>query len=126
VNANDIALAVRRYHEAWAELDEASRLAALEAFWAEDGVYIDPEVPEGVIGRRALSDQITASHEEMPGLTITASSELAVLSSRAWYRWTAKTGDGEEFSGTDFIELAQDGRIQRVTNFFDEDPATEE
>jgi ketosteroid isomerase-like protein len=121
MDANEVAVAVRRYHDAWAEKDEAHRLPGMDAFWAEDGVYIDQDVPEGVIGRRALSDQITSSHEEMPGLTITASTELAVLSSRAWYRWTAKTDDGEEFSGTDFIELAQDGRIQRVTNFFDED-----
>jgi hypothetical protein len=32
----------------------------------------------------------------------------------------AITDASEEFDGTDFIEFAPDGKIGRVTNFFDE------
>jgi len=31
--------AISRYDEAWAEVDDARRLALLKAIWADDGVY---------------------------------------------------------------------------------------
>ncbi len=110
---------VRRYDEVWAEHDHAARLAALAEIWADDGVYVDPEVPDGVRGRAALSDFIAASHDEMPGLTIKATSELVVLGDRGWYRWEAATSEGDSFDGIDFVEFAPDGRIERLTNFYD-------
>lgn len=115
---------VRRYHDVWGELDESSRLAELEAIWAEDGVYVGSDTPRGLTGHQPLSDEIAASHQELPGLRITAGSAVSVLGDRAWYRWIANTDDGEEFGGTDFIEFTPDGcRIKRVTNFFDETDA---
>jgi len=119
VTADHVAM-VRRYDEVWAERNAARRLDALSKIWAEDGFYVDPDVPEGVLGAEALSDFVAASFEEMPGLTITAISDVAVLGDRAWYRWKATTADGQSFEGTDFIEFAPDNRIQRVTNFYDE------
>lgn len=81
-------------------------------------------MPEGVPlrGARALSGFIAASFEELPGLTITATTDVAVLGDRAWYRLRATAHDGQRFEGTDFIEFAPDGRIQRLTGFYD-DPA---
>jgi hypothetical protein len=67
----------------------------------------------------AISDLITTSLEEMPGLTIKATSDLVVLGHRGWYRWEARTDDGEAFDGIDFVEFATDGRIERLTNFYD-------
>jgi hypothetical protein len=46
--------------------------------------------------------------------------QLAVLGDRAWYRWSATTGDGQNFEGTDFIGFGPDGRIQRLANFYDD------
>jgi len=117
--AADQVATVRRYDEVWAEVDATRRLGTLSEIWAEDGFYTDPDVPEGVLGIQALSDFVAASFEEMPGLTITATTGVAVLRDRAWYRWKATTAAGESFEGTDFIEFAADGRIQRVTNFYD-------
>ena len=108
--STDHAATVRRYDQLWAEPDQAARLAVLDEIWAEDGVYVDPEVPGGVRGRAALSDLITTSHEEMPGLTIKATTELVVLGDRGWYRWDAITDAGEAFDGIDFVEFAADGR----------------
>ena len=116
---NDYAATVHRYDELWGEHDAASRLAILSEIWAEDGVYVDPEVPGGVHGRDALSDFVATSHDEMPGLDIRATSPLVVLGERGWYRWQATTADGETFDGIDFIEFAHDGRIERLTNFYD-------
>ena len=117
--SNDHAGTVRRYDEAWAERDSAARQAMLAEIWAEDGIYVDPEVPDGVQGSDALSDLIDLSNEEMPGLTIEATSAPVFLGGRGWYSWHATTGDGEDFDGIDFIEFAADGRIQRLTNFYD-------
>ncbi|MGH7682087.1 MAG: nuclear transport factor 2 family protein [Candidatus Eiseniibacteriota bacterium] len=115
----DHAATVHRYDEVWNTRDAASRLAILSEIWAEDGVYVDPEVPDGVHGRDALSDFVATSHDEMPELDIGATSPLVVLGERGWYRWQATTGSGETFDGIDFIEFADDGRIQRLTNFYD-------
>ena len=110
---------VRRYDEAWAERDPTRRLASLADIWADDAIYVDPDVPDGTRGRQALADLIDASVSEMPGLVITATGDVAVLADRAWYRWRATTDSGPAFEGTDFIEVGGDGRIARVTTFFD-------
>ena len=118
-NVTDHAATVHRYDEVWAEPDQAARLAVLSEIWAEDGVYVDPEVPDGVRGPAALSDLITTSLDEMPGLEIKATTALVVLGDRGWYRWEATTADGEAFDGIDFVEFDAEGRIERLTNFYD-------
>ena len=40
------------YDEAWAISDYESRLVSLRTFWADDGLYVDPDVPEGVRVRK--------------------------------------------------------------------------
>ena len=117
--ATDHAAVVRRYNEVWAESDASRRLDVLAEIWADDGIYIDPDVPKGARGAHGLSDLIATSLQELPGLSIAAISDVAILGERAWYRWRATTLDGEHFEGTDIIEFATDGRIERVTNFFD-------
>jgi len=118
--AADHVVTVRRYDAVWAEHDAARRSDTLSEIWADDGFYVDPDVPEGVVGAQALSDFIAKSFGDMPGLAITATTELATLGDRAWYRWKATTRDGDNFEGTDFIEFAADGRIQRLTGFYDD------
>ena len=118
-NVTDHAATVHRYDEVWAEPDQAARLAVLSEIWAEDGVYVDPEVPDGVRGPAALSDLITTSLDEMPGLEIKATTALVLLGDRGWYRWEATTADGEAFDGIDFVEFDAEGRIEGLTNFYD-------
>ena len=67
----------------WTEVDVEARMGTLVEIWADDGVYLDPDVPDGVIGRKALSDLIDASVTQFPGLDITATSDVAVLGDRA-------------------------------------------
>ncbi len=109
---------VRCYDEAWAETDRERRLAKLRSVWAPDGVYVDPEIPGGVRGPEAVAAFIEASLEQYPGLEI-VSSDLVVLGDRAWYRWTATLPGQAPFDGIDFVEFAEDGRIARLTNFYD-------
>jgi SnoaL-like domain len=109
---------VMRYHDAWNEHDDARRLATLREIWADDGFYVDPEIPEGVIGPEALSAFIARSVEDYPGLSVAATTTPAVQCDRGWYGWTATADDGQSFPGIDFIEFATDGRIARLTNFY--------
>ena len=111
------------YSAAWNEKDDVdARTELLEQAWADDGEFFDEETPEGLVGREALSDYITATHQEMPGLVVTETSEPKMLGSRLRVPWVARQGDTEPYTGTDFVEFAQDGRVSRVTMFYDSTP----
>ena len=56
------------YARAWNEPEHA--LALLEECWAQDGVYADDEVPDGVVGPAALAKVIAATHEALPGFRV--------------------------------------------------------
>jgi hypothetical protein len=116
---HDLAAVVRRYDEVWAERDVARRREILAAIWTDDTIYLDPDVPDGLVGPDALVDFIDASFEQYPGLAISAISEVAVLRDRACYRWRQTSADGQAVDGTDFIEFDAEGRIQRLTGFYD-------
>src|SRR6266566_3760961 len=62
--------ALRLYDEAWAIPDYESRLVSLRTIWADDGLYVDPDVPEGVRGPEALATFIDAQFELYPGISI--------------------------------------------------------
>ena len=110
--------ALRLYDEAWTIPDYESRLALLRTIWADDGLYLDPDVPEGARGPEALAKVIDAQLELYPGMSI-VSSAPDFLGDRAWLRWTATLASGDSFSGVDFVEFAADGRIARLTDFYE-------
>ena len=115
----DPTAALRLYDEAWTIPDYESRLELLRKIWADDGLYVDPDVPEGVRGPEALASTIDAQFELYPVISI-VSSAPDVLGNRAWFRWSATLGTGESFHGVDFVEFAPDGRIARLTGFYEE------
>jgi len=106
------------YDEAWAISDYESRLVSLRTFRADDGLYVDPDVPKGVRGPEALATEIERQLKLYPGMSI-VSSAPDVLGDRAWLRWTATLGTGESFNGVDFVEFAPDGQIARLTGFYE-------
>jgi hypothetical protein len=116
---HDLAAVMRRYDEVWAERDVARRREILAAIWTDDTIYLDPDVPDGLVGPDALVDFIEATFEQYPGFAVSATSEVAVLRDRARYRWRQTSADGQPADGTDFIEFDADGRIQRLTGFYD-------
>ena len=115
----DPTVVLRLYDEAWTIPDYESRLEVLRKIWTDDGLYMDPDVPEGVSGPEALARVIDEQFEQYPGMSI-VSSAPDVLGNRAWFRWSATLGSGESFSGVDFVEFAPDGRIARLTGFYEE------
>ena len=52
------------YVAAWNEADAAARLKILEDCWAEDAVYVDPNVE--LKGRVALSERISTARPAGP------------------------------------------------------------
>lgn len=119
----DPIVAYKSYSAAWSEKDDPSaRTTLLDQAWAPDGVFTDEETPEGLVGREALSEYIARTYEEMPGLVITDTSEPDVLGDRLRVRWAARQGDAPMYTGTDFVEFAEDGRISRLTMFYDSTP----
>jgi hypothetical protein len=115
--------AYESYSAAWGETnDSAARKRFLERAWADDGAFFDEETPDGLVGREALSDYIAATHEEMPELVITETSQPQMLGGRLRVRWTAEQGGVHMYTGTDFLEFNVDGRISRLTMFYDSTP----
>ena len=102
------------YSRAWNEPERARAL--LEECTAQDGVYADDEVPDGVVGRAALVDLIVATHQALPGFRVWETSQPRLLAGRLGLTWSQEGGEPREtLAGTDVIEFAPDGRIARVT-----------
>ena len=111
------------YSAAWNEpTDRERRNELLKQSWADDGAFFDEETPDGIVGRPALSAYIAATHEEMPGLVVAETSGPQVLGDRLRVGWVARQDGIEPYTGTDFVEFAGDGRIIRVTMFYDSTP----
>ena len=108
------------YSRAWNVRDRGERRELLERVWSDEAVYVDDEVPDGLIGRDALLGYIADSHTEMPGLVVSDPSAPKVLGGRMLVRWVANQGDEQRYSGADVVEFGPDGRIVRVTNFYDD------
>lgn len=111
------------YSAAWNEKEDAgARMALLERAWADNGEFFDEDTPQGLEGRDALSGYIASTHEELPGLVVAETSAPEILGNRLRVRWVARQSDRELFTGTDFVEFADDGRVSRVTMFYDSTP----
>ena len=112
------------YSAAWNEkADPEARKKLLDQAWSQEGEFVDEETPAGLVGREALSEYIAGTHAEMPGLVITETSEPEVLGNRLRVRWVARQDGTQMYTGTDFVEFAEDGRVSRVTMFYDSTPA---
>ena len=116
--------AVIIYCAAWNTDNKAERDHLLARVWTPDGVYSDPN-PTRTVGRAALSDTIAALQHRYPGARFRCSAPQ-VHHSAMRTTWIFRKPDGSEIArGMDFFELAEDGRIRRVTGFFGPPPAIE-
>jgi hypothetical protein len=78
--------------------------------------------PGGLTGREALGAYMQEQHEASPGMVVSATAEPERLGNRLRGKWAQYESGGLTLSGTDFVEFAADGRIQRLTMFFDSGP----
>jgi hypothetical protein len=111
---------ISAYGAAWLETDEARRRALLDAAWERDAVYCDPV--DRVVGRDALAKHIAATHEMLPGGRVEVTTEPVRHHDAAFFRWAMTDGAGATvLTGFDVVQLSEDGRIARLTGFFDAD-----
>jgi len=118
----DVEEIVAAYAAAWNEPDAVARRRALERAWADGGIYSDPTAR--VEGRDALLAHIGGFQAQMPGARILLTSGIDAHHGAIRFTWALRAGDGRIVTeGIDFGELADDGRLRRITGFFGPPPS---
>ena len=113
---------VRQYIAAWNETDAAARDALLAACWAENGVYVDPNVE--IIGRTNLSRRIAEVQAGRPGAYLEFMSGVDAHHSVLRFLWRLVRGDGSRGdTSIDIGEIGPDGRLTKMIGFFGPAPA---
>ena len=113
---------ITAYGQAWTTADEGGRRALLEVAWAPDAVYCDPL--DRLEGRGALHRHIGATQVALAGGRIAVTSTPVRHHDSAFFRWTMTDAAGATaLTGFDVVQLDADGRIARLTGFFDADTA---
>ncbi|MGY1638727.1 nuclear transport factor 2 family protein [Geodermatophilus sp. SYSU D00742] len=108
---------VEKYAAAWRETDAAAREALLEACWADDGVYCDPQ--SRAEGRDGLSALIGSFHDTYPGARIDVVSGVDEHDGHPRFAWRMYAADGSvALEGMDFGEVDGEGALRRIVGFF--------
>jgi hypothetical protein len=108
---------VHTYIAAWHEPAEDKRRNLLAQSWAEDGHYSDPV--QEYRGREALNHGIAGFQERRPGVRFVFTSDIEHHHTMLRFSWKCLRADGTTLvEGTDFGELASDGRLNRIVGFF--------
>lgn len=112
-----------RYIAAWNERDGKRRRDLIAKTWAEDGDYVDAH--RNGVGHDAIDALIGKAQDQFPGYTLNLVSGIEAHNEFARFSWAAG-GKAEAplyLGGTDFITVAEDGRIRHVAGFTDAAPA---
>jgi hypothetical protein len=112
---------VMAYVAAWNEPDAVARLKILEKCWAEDAVYVDPNVE--LRGRTALCDHISKMQAGRPGARIDVMSGIDLHHNVVRFLWRLVRADGTAGAiSIDFGEVDANGRLTKIAGFFGEPP----
>ena len=110
---------IDRYIDMWNEEDADRRAALIDAAWTDDASYLDPLLAAD--GRDGLSEMVATVHGHYPGYRFRRRSDVDVHHDRVRFAWDLVKPDGEVFvAGIDIGEVAEDGRLRRITGFFGE------
>lgn len=123
VNQRTLNNVVLAYIEAWSTPDEAVRRELLDASLADDASYTDPAYE--VRGKEEIASHIgrSLSGEAYGGAGAGARIPISsgVDQHHGLFRFSWVMVDPQDqllLEGMDFVELAGDGRLQRITGFF--------
>jgi steroid delta-isomerase-like uncharacterized protein len=111
----------RVFAEEWLPAWSGNKPDLLADFYAEDVVYIDPGIPQGVRGKAALLTyfrKLLASNPDWVWTQI----EAIPLQDGFLNKWFAKMPVGSkvlEVVGVCFVQLDQSGKIRRNEVYFD-------
>ncbi len=111
-----------RYIDAWNETDPATRRAAVDSLWAEDGRYVDPLAD--VEGRDQIDATIAAVQSQFPTLEFRLAGPVDGHHGQCRFAWELGPAGGEApVAGFDVAVLSGDGTLQTVLGFLDRVPA---
>src|SRR5262245_11579318 len=109
------------YVAAWNEADARARLKILGGCWAEDAVYVDPNVE--LKGPSARSERISTVQASRPGVRIEMMSGVDAHHNVVRFLWRLVRADGSTGdTSIDFGEVDAAGRLTKIAGFFGEPP----
>jgi hypothetical protein len=112
---------VTQYMAAWNEADAAIRQTLLEQCWADDGVYVDPNVQ--LAGREQLLQHIAKVQATRPGARLEFMSGIDIHHHVVRFLWRLVRADGTVGdTSIDVGEIGPDGRLTKIIGFFGEAP----
>ena len=111
---------VDAYQRAWSA-DGAEQRRLLELSLTEDAELVQPNGRS--VGRDGIVQRIAGLGERWPGSRVEVTSGTDEHHGFVRYSWNLRTADSVVLSGCDVGELAPDGRLRRVVQFFGGMPA---
>jgi SnoaL-like domain len=119
---SDLVTTVDTYLSAYGEPDAARRAELIGQVWAADGRLVDP--PLAAEGHGGISDMAAAVQQQFAGHRFRRVSGIDEHHGQFRFAWELVGPDGTvAVSGMDVGELAEDGRLRRITGFFGDLPA---
>lgn len=113
---------VEAYQQAWsADGHEQRRL--LEVALTDDAELVQPNGRS--VGRGAIVQRIAGLGERWPGARVEITSGSDEHHGFVRYSWNLRTADSVVLTGFDVGELAADGRLRRIVQFFGPFPASD-
>jgi len=117
MDKDKIAEVVTLYMAAWNEPDAAIRNALLQKCWADNGVYVDPNIE--LTGRDALAQHIAKVQASRPGARLEFMSGSDIHHNVVRFEWRLVGADNSHGdTSVDFGEIGPDGRLIKMTGFF--------
>jgi len=120
----DISSVIRRYFEIWNETDPDERQRLIARTWSESASYADPMFAAD--GQHGINEMIATLQEQYPGYQVRLASEIDFHNDRARFGWEIIDRERSEliFAGIDFAVITTDGRLQSISGFIDQAPAS--
>jgi hypothetical protein len=117
----DTETTVNSYIAMWNETDAQRRRDLVAQVVTEDANYLDPQMAgDGIEGIAAM---IGGAQQQFPGLRFALHSGPDVHHDRVRFSWSLAPDGGEPIAiGTDFVTVADDGRMRSITGFLDSAP----
>lgn len=113
----DLDTTVDTYLTAYGEPDRDQRATLIASAFAEHGELIDP--PLTGAGHDGIAAMAEAVQQQFAGHRFRRTSAIDTHHGHLRYAWELVGPDGAvAVTGLDVVELAEDGRLQRVVGFF--------
>jgi hypothetical protein len=106
---------VRKYFEAWNDVNDDQRQATIEAIFTEDADIIDPDWTAE--GRDAVAGAIGQSREKLGDLVLGLTHLISTHNNVALYSWHLGEQAAPVATGYGVLTLEKD-RIRQAYNFF--------